>query len=53
MIWEGWTAVYLFLEMQEFWSILSLKILKITHNEFLYDESLNSHHSHTYMLIRL
>ena len=28
MIWEGWAAVYLFLEMLEFWRILSLKNLK-------------------------
>jgi hypothetical protein len=53
MIWEGWAAVYLFLEMLEFWRILSLKIFKITHDEFLYDESLNSYHSHIYMLARL
>jgi len=32
---------------------LSLKIFKITHDEFLYDESLNSYHSHIYMLARL
>ena len=53
MIWEGWAAVYLFLEMLEIWRILSLKIFKISHDEFLYDESLNSYHSHTYMLARL
>jgi len=33
--------------------ILSLKIFRISHDEFLYDESLNSYHSHTYMLARL
>jgi len=48
MIWEGWAAIYLFLEMLEFLRILSLKIFKILHNEFLYDESLNSYHSHIY-----
>jgi len=53
MIWEGSTAVYLFLEMLEFCRILSLKIFKITHDEFLYDESLNSYHSYTYVLARL
>jgi len=53
MIWEGWAAIYLFLEMLEFWRILSLKIFKIVHDEFLYDESLNSYHSHIYMLARL
>ena len=53
MIWEGWAAVYLFLEMLEFWRILSLKIFKMLHDEFLYDESLNSYHSHIYMLARL
>ena len=39
MIWEGWAAVYRFLEMLEFWRILSLKIFKLLHDEFLYDES--------------
>jgi hypothetical protein len=29
------------------------KIFKILHDEFLYDESLNSYHSHIYMLARL
>ena len=53
MIWEGWAAVYLFLEMLEFWRILSLKIFKMLHDEFLNDESLNSYHSHIYMLARL
>jgi len=48
MIWEGWGAVYLFLEMLEFWRILSLKIFKMVHDEFLYDESLKSYHSHIY-----
>ena len=52
-IWEGWAAVYLFLEMLEFWRTLSLKIFKMLHDEFLYDESLNSYHSHIYMLARL
>jgi len=52
MIWKGGAAIYLFLEMLEFWGILSLKIFKITHDEFLYDESLNSYHSHIYMLAK-
>ena len=52
-IWEGWAAVYLFLEMLEFWRILSLKIFKMLHDEFQYDESLNSYHNHIYMLVRL
>jgi len=42
-IWGGWAAVYLFLEMLEFWRILSLKTFKISHDEFLYDESLKYH----------
>jgi len=42
-IWEGCAAVYLFLEMLEFWRILSLKIFKMLHDEFLYDESLKSY----------
>jgi len=50
---RGWAVVYLFLEMLEFWRILSFKIFKILHDEFLYDESLNSYHSHIYMLARL
>ena len=52
-IWEGWAAVYLLIEMLEFWRILSLKIFKMLHDEFLYDESLKSYHNHIYMLIRL
>jgi len=52
-IWKGWAAVYLFLEMLEFWRILFLKIFKILHDEFLYDESLKSYHNHIYKLIRL
>jgi len=51
MIWEGLVVVYLFLEILEFWRILSLKIFKITHDEFLYDESLNSYHSHIYICL--
>ena len=39
--------------MLEFWRILSLKIFKILHDEFVYDESLKSYHNHIYMLIRL
>jgi len=53
MMWEGCAVVYLFLEMLKIWRILSLKIFKITHDEFLCDESLNSYHSHIYMLARL
>jgi len=53
MIWKGWAAVYLFLELLEFWRILFLKIFKILHDEFLYDDSLKSYHNHIYMLIRL
>jgi peptidyl-prolyl cis-trans isomerase D len=30
-----------------------MKIFKMLHDEFLYDESLNSYHSHIYMLARL
>jgi len=51
-IWEGRAVVYLFLEMLEFWRILSLKIFTMLHDEFLYDESLKSYHSHIYMLVR-
>ena len=32
---------------------LALKIFKMLHDEFLYDESLNSYQSHIYMLARL
>jgi len=45
MLWEGWAVIYLFLEILEFWRILSLKIFKILNDEFLYDESLKSYHS--------
>ena len=51
MIGEGWAVVYLFLEMLENWTILSLKIFKITHDEFLYDESLKSYHGHVYICL--
>jgi hypothetical protein len=39
----------LFLEILEFWRFYLLK--KMPHDEFLYDESLNSYHSHIYMLV--
>ena len=45
------TAVYLFLEMLEFWRILSLKIFEMLYDEFLYDESLKSYHSHIYICL--
>jgi hypothetical protein len=36
-----------------FLEILSFENIKMMHDEFLYDESLNSYHSHIYMLVRL
>ena len=49
-LWEEYLIKSLSLEI---WRILSLKIFKMLHDEFLYDESLNSYHSHIYMLARL
>jgi hypothetical protein len=43
----------LFLVILEFWRIYLLKIFKMLHDKFLYDESLNSYHSHIYMPFRL
>jgi hypothetical protein len=45
----------LFLEILEFWRIYILKRnkIKMLHDEFLYDESLNSYHNHIYMLVRI
>jgi hypothetical protein len=40
----------LLLEILEFWRFYLLKNIKMLHVEFLYDESLNSYHSHIYML---
>jgi hypothetical protein len=42
----------LFLEMLEFWRIYLLK-KKLLHDEFMYDESLNSYHNYIFMLARL
>jgi hypothetical protein len=48
-----WATVYLVLSYTRVLEIYCLKILKLLHDEFLYDESLNSYHSHIYMLDRL
>jgi hypothetical protein len=46
MIWEGFELLsIMFLEILEFWRIYLLKI-NLLHDEFLYDESLKSYHSH-------
>jgi hypothetical protein len=46
MIWEGFELLFImFLEILEFWRIYLLKMNSL-HDEFLYDESLNSYHSH-------
>jgi len=53
MIWESFELLLiLLLEMLEFWRIL-FKNLKVLHDEFLYDESLNSYHNQILMLARL
>jgi hypothetical protein len=55
MIWKGFELLsIMFLEILEFWRIYLLKI-NLLHDEFLYDESLNSYHSHihVYRLRRL
>ena len=39
--------------MLEFWKIYLLKNIKMLHDEFLYDESLNSYHNEIYMPCRL
>jgi hypothetical protein len=52
MIWEGFELLsIIFLEILEFWRIYLLKI-NLLHDEFPYDESLNSYHSyiHAYRL---
>jgi hypothetical protein len=43
----------LLLETLEFWRFYLLKNIKMLHDEFLYDESLNSYHSHIYMHLYL
>jgi hypothetical protein len=48
-----WATVYLVLSDTRVLEIYLLKILKLLHDEFLYDESLNSYHNHIYMLDRL
>jgi hypothetical protein len=49
MIWEGFELLsIIFLEILEFWRIYLLKI-NLLHDEFLYDESLNSYHSHIHV----
>jgi len=54
MIWKGFELLLImFLEMLEFWRVYLLKNIKMLHDEFLYDESLNSYHSQIYMPCRL
>jgi hypothetical protein len=49
MIWEGFELLYImFLEILEFRRIYLLKI-NLLHDKFLYDESLNSYHSHIHV----
>jgi hypothetical protein len=43
----------LFLVTLEFWRFIFWKNLKLPHDEFLYDESFNSYHSHIYMLAKI
>jgi hypothetical protein len=48
-----WATVYLVLSDTRVLEIYLLKILKLLHDEFLYDESLNSYHDHIYKLDKL
>jgi hypothetical protein len=48
-----WATVYLVLSDTRVLEIYFKKILKLLHDEFLYDEILNFYHSHIYMLDRL
>jgi hypothetical protein len=48
-----WVVVYLVLKETWVLEIYLLKNLKLPHDEFLYNESFNSYHSHIYMLVRL
>jgi hypothetical protein len=43
----------LFLVTLEFWRFIFLKNLNLSHDEFLYDKSLNSYYSHIYMFARI
>ena len=54
-IWDEkvWAAVYHVPSDTRVLEILSSENLKMLHGEFLYDESLNSHHSHICMLVRI
>jgi hypothetical protein len=53
MIWEGLSYVYLVPSDTRVLEVYLLKNLKLPHDEFLYDESFNSYHSHIYMLARI
>jgi hypothetical protein len=49
MIWEGFVLLsIMFLEILEFWRNYLLKI-NLLHDEFMYDESLNSYHIHIHV----
>jgi hypothetical protein len=48
-----WVIVYLVLSDTRVLEIYLLKNIKLPHDEFLYDESFNSYHSHIYMLARI
>jgi hypothetical protein len=54
-IWYEKVWVVVYLVSRETWvlEIYLLKNIKLPHDEFLYDESLNSYHSHIYMFARL
>jgi hypothetical protein len=54
-IWYEKVRVVVYLVPRETWvlEIYLFKNLKLPHDEFLYDESFNSYHSHIYMLARL
>jgi hypothetical protein len=48
-----WATVYLVPSDTRVLEVYLLKSLKLPHDEFLYDESLNSYHSHIYMFARI
>jgi hypothetical protein len=49
MIWEGFELMsIMFLEILDFRRIYLMKI-NLLHDEFLYDESLNSYHNHIHV----
>jgi len=53
IIWEGFKLLsILLLEILEFW-IIYFESFNLLHDEFLYDEILNSYHSQIHMFARL